>query len=415
MKYRLISIHGDGLALAAKLQKEGHDVSFWVKTKQAKPSYDGIVDQVDDWRKGVTKETFLLFDMVGMGHIADRLKGDGFKTYGGGKLNDSLELNRAFGMKTAKMCGIKVPNWKQFTNFKTASRYVQDNECLWVFKPMNNKNPELTYVSQSNSDMLDMLEYFGSVWEGDIDFVLQEKIEGVEISTEAFYIDGVLVKGTLNSTIELKKFMDSDIGPNTGCQGSVVRFWKKSDPKIYKLTLAKLESFLKRFKYTGPLDCNCIISEKDKMPYFLEWTARLGYSAIYAVCEGIKSFGGFLDSVTVGDAPVVDYDWLGSVRVSIPPYPNDKGLTGSAGRPIGGVDESHTCLLDARYEKGKLVSAGVDGVICEVTGKAPNANALSSQVYERVERLSVPDKQYRTDVFTMADERIKQLHKWKYI
>lgn len=416
MDYRLISIHGDGLGLAAKLQQEGHNVSFWVKDKRAKPSYEGIVEQVDDWRKGVTKETRLLFDMVGMGHIADRLRKDGFKAYGGGKINDSLELNRSFGMKVAKTCGIKVPNWKQFSSFDKARKHVQDSDKAWVFKPMNNRNPEFTYVSKDADDMLNMLDYFDAGWKGRVDFILQEKVEGVEVSTEAFYLDGRLVPNTLNCTIECKKFMAGDIGPNTGCMGSAVRFWKKADPKIYRLTLRKLESFLRQFKYTGPLDCNCIISETDQMPYFLEWTARFGYSAIYAACEGLSSLSEYIEAIMDENGPPAQssYEWLGAVRVSIPPYPADEGIEASAGRPIK-HEPDHVWLLDARYDQGKLVSAGVDGVICEVTGKAPDLPGLSKAVYGVVRNLQIPDMQYRTDVFEAAGKRLTKLQQWKYL
>jgi len=417
-KIRLISKTGDALALLGRLADEGNGVSFWVKDKKAKDSYKGMLPQVDSWNSKLSsKDTIILLDMVGFGAIADNLKKNGFKVYGGGKLNDSLELNREFGMKIARSSGLKVPKWERFNSFDKAKDFVADNEKSFVFKPQNNQSPAFTYVSSDGEDMVEMLAYFGSIWSGKVDFILQEKIEGVEVSIERFYLDGEPVPNTLNSTLECKKFLEGDKGVNTGCMGSVVRFWKKPNPKLYKLTLQKAEPFLKRFKYSGPLDCNCIICEKDKMPYFLEWTARFGYNALSALCEGLnQDVGSFIEGILNGGVSKPSYDWLGAVRVSIPPYPSELGADKSANKPIRGIDDmEHIWLLDVKYQNGRLLSAGVDGVVAEVTGKNTTLSGLATDIYGIVEKMKIPDKQYRADIISNAEKRINILKEWKYV
>jgi len=418
VKFRLISKHGDALALAHRIDQEGETVDFWVKDARAKPSYKGILPQKAAWNLGLTKDTFVFFDMVGMGGLAENLKKGNFNLYGAGKLNDTLELNREFGMKMAKTCGLKVPKYKTFKSFDKAIQYTAENGGAWVFKPQNNKSPAYTYVSVDTDDMVEMLEYFKGIWQGPVAFILQEKIDGVEVSVEGFYIDGQLVPQSLNSTIECKKFMDGDKGENTGCQGSVVWFWRKKDPKLYRLSLRKAEPFLRRFKYSGPLDCNCIVSAKDQMPYFLEWTARFGYSAIYALSEGLNcKVGDFIAGLAAGDPPKLrpSYDWLGAVRVSVPPYPHDKGLEKSANKPIRGIDNfDHIWLLDAKQDKDRLVTAGVDGVVCEVTARNRDLTALGRELYGRIDKLKIPDKQYRSDIITDGSGRIQKLREWRY-
>jgi len=320
-------------------------------------------------------------------------------------------------MKIAKSSGLKVPKWERFNSFDKAKDFVADNERPFVFKPQNNQSPAFTYVSSDGEDMIEMLAYFGSIWTGKVDFILQEKIEGIEISIERFYLDGEPISNTLNSTLECKKFLEGDKGVNTGCMGSVVRFWKKPNPKLYKLTLQKVETFLKRFKYSGPLDCNCIISEKDRMPYFLEWTTRFGYNALYALCEGLNQdvgsfIGGIVENGQNQQKP--SYEWLGAVRVSIPPYPQDGDK--SANKPIRGIDDmEHTWLLDAKYEKARLLTAGVDGVVAEVSGNDETINGLAAGIYNIVEKMKIPDKQYRADIFSNAEKRINILKEWKYV
>lgn len=414
-KFRLISKNGDALALLYRISEEGNFVDFWIKERKAKPSYKGILPNVEHWSNGLTRDTIILFDMVGLGSIADKLKKTGFKVYGGSSLNDKLELDRPFGIKIAEMGGIKVPKFEKFRSFQRAVSFLEKSKEPWVFKPQDNKSPAFTYVSTDTEDMKEMLDYFKGIWKGKVDFILQEKIEGVEVSTEGFYIDGKLVPNTLNSTIEQKRFMNGDLGPNTGCMSSVVRFWKNPSPKIYRLTLQKIEPFLRRFKYTGPLDMNCIISGKDHLPRFLEFTARFGYNALYALCEGLEKVGVWVSGMTNGqpEPSSPSYDWLGAVRVSIPPYPLE--VKAEAGKPVRGVDNlEHLWLLDVMYENGRLLTAGVDGVIGEVTGRAKTIEELGKQIYSRIDKLKIPDLQYRQDVFTQAQEKIDKLKEWKY-
>jgi len=416
-KFRLISKSGDALALALRIADEGNEVDFWVKSAKAKPSYKGILKQVKDWRYGLTKDTIIIFDMVGLGSIAEQLKKSGYKVYGAGKMNDALELNRDFAMKLARIVGIKTPKYKVFKSFNKAIDFVSKSEKTWAFKPLNNASPAYTYVSTDKDDMVDMLAYFKTIWTGKVDFILQEKIEGVEISTEMFYVDGAPVPGSLNSTLELKRFMNDDKGPQTGCSGSVVRFWKQSDPKIYRLSLKKMGSFLKRFKYNAPLDVNCIISEEDKLPYFLEFSSRFGYNAIYALAEGLNmKIGDFVSQMASGDIPELkpSFDWLGAIRVSVPPYPGEKGV--EAGKPIRGIESlDHIWLLDVAHKNNQLVIAGVDGVICEVTGQAKDLDRLGGIIYGRIDDISIPDAQFRTDIIRQTKKRAQQLKDWKYL
>jgi phosphoribosylamine--glycine ligase len=418
VRFRLLSKYGDGLGLAHRIHEEGHKVDFWVKKADAKPSFKGILPQREAWNLSLTKDTFIFFDMVGMGPLAESLKKAGFDIYGGGKLNDTLELNREFGLKAAKTYGLKVPKYKAFKSFAKAIEFVAENGGAWVFKPENNQLPVYTYVSTDTEDMLEMLGYFKKMWQGKVDFVLQEKIDGIEISVEGFYLDGELVPNSLNSTLESKRFMEGNKGENTGCQGSLVWFWKKKEPKIYRLSLKRIEPFLRRFKYSGPLDCNCIVSGRDQMPYFLEWTARFGYSAIYALAEGLNvSVSDFIGDLAAGEVPSLkpSYDWLGAVRVSIPPYPHDKGLEKSANKPIRGVDSfDHTWLLDAKRSDDKLLTAGVDGVVCEVTGRHKELGALEKELYARIDKLKIPDKQYRSDIIAEGERRLNKLREWRY-
>jgi phosphoribosylamine--glycine ligase len=414
MKFRLISKHADGIALLLHLKKLGHKVDFWIKEPEAKPSYKGMIPQVENYAKGLTDESIILFDMVGLGTMADGLKKK-YPVYGGGKLNDTLELDREFGMRIAKAGGVKVPNYEKFNSFDKAIAFLKKNDKAYVFKPQGNKLPVYTYVSKDAKDMLEMLDYFKKLWKDKIDFILQEKIEGTEISTEAWYVDGELVPNSINSTVELKRFMDGDKGPNTGCMASLVWFWRKHNPKIYRHTLARIEPFLKRHKYNSPLDMNCIIADKDGLPYFLEFTTRFGYNAIYAAIPELEPLDEFFFALATGEKPAISpsHKWCGAVRMSIQPYPSGDAKK-SAGKPIGNMSLPDIWPLDVKYEDGKFLTAGVDGAICEVTDIGDSIDGLEKSLYAKVDKVNIPDKQYRSDLIVVAKKRIDNLRKQNY-
>lgn len=395
---------------------KGNHCDFYVKEAKAKPSYEEILPQVKTYSEKLTKDMVCIFDMVGMGNIADNLKKNGYLVYGGGKLNDTLELNREFGMKIAKAGGVKVSPYERFTSFDKAIVFIKDTKTGWAFKSQNNKSPVKTYVSESSDEMLEMLEWFKKSWKDKVDFILQEKIEGTEISTEAWYVNGELIPNSLNSTIELKRLMEGDKGPNTGCMASCVWFWKKQNPKIYKHTLARIEPFLKRHKYNGPLDMNSIISDKDRLPYFLEFTTRFGYNAIYAASPELEPLDELFSKCAYGEIPTIkpSYKWLGAVRISIPPYPYDVDAKETAGRPLNIEPSENIWMLDVKYDGNKLVTAGVDGVICEVTGIDENLTGLGKKIYKQIDSIKISDKQFRSDLIPITNQRLDKLRKANY-
>ena len=126
-----------------------------------------------------------------------------------------------------------------------------------------------------------------------LDFVLQKVVEGVEISTEGWFDGERFVH--FNHTIEDKRLMNSNLGPAIGSQSNTV--WIKQDPHgLLVSELGRLVPLLKKAAYIGPIDANCVISETDRRPYFLEWTCRQGYDALYSLLS-------LLSGVITGSTP----------------------------------------------------------------------------------------------------------------
>ena len=87
----------------------------------------------------------------------------------------------------------------------------------------------------------------------------------------------------------------------------------------------------------------------------------------------------------------------------------------SADKPVRGIQSlEHTWLLDAKFKNGSLLTTGVDGVVCEVTGKGKAVGSMADDIYGRISKLKIPDAQLRTDLAENANKRLAQLREWKY-
>lgn len=413
-RFRLISKSGDGIAIAHRIKQEQNYCDFYLKDTKGPNLYKGILDRVSNWQRGINKDMTLIYDMVGFGKDADILRAAGYKIFGASEIMDKLELDRAYGLDIAGKYGIEVPYSEDFQDYAKAKEFLKkqddDDDTGWCFKPEHNKSGVHTFVSTSTNQMLAMLDYYATKWTDGVDFILQKVQKGVEVSSEAWFVDGIYIPNSYSNTWEQKKDRDGDIGQQTGCQSSTVKF--NACPILYDELFVKLSPMLLEHKYTGPLDVNCIVSDEG-VPYFLEFTARMGYSAIYAFCTLLNiPIGEFIEMIAKGDIPELEPsdEWGAALRLTMPPYPAVEEAPEREGLPILGIDEyEHYWPLDVMLDKGKLVCSGYDSIVAEITDRHPNLSVLWDFVYDFARIVEIPDCQYRTDAYEHVSERINAL------
>lgn len=400
MPFKLISKEGDFLPMLLRISEEGEDVRFYIEKEGAKEMYDGILPSADGpYDLNISGDDIVLFDMVGAGSEAEALKRKGYHVIGGGELNDSLELDRAFGQKTMADAGIPVPKTSTFRDFPSAVAHITGSGKRFVFKPHGNLETNLTYVSTSEKNLLGMLPFFEGALPEHHPFDLQEYVEGIEMSTEGWF-NGTQFILPLNSTMEEKALFPGNVGPFTGCMGNVVWFWPEDfSHLLYETLFQRLEPVLADAGYLGPLDINCIWT--DAGPFGLEFTARFGYDAIQAMSRLIEGgFGDFLRELEgLPLMPVREFEQYSvAVRVSIPPYPHE-------GKPhevpilgLSSKDMASVYLSDVQYVGNDLRCAGYDGYILCVAENSESLSRAQQKVYSIIEKLEIPEKQYRIDI-----------------
>lgn len=429
MKFLFYTPNVYSAGVAHRVMLEGNQVWMYSQEKKYQASLKGIVPHVSSLIEGLSKKPdVIVFDMSKYGMEAIKLKRQGYKVFGSGaewkgkSFQDELELDREFGMNIMKQAGIKTPETLPFKGYqiKQAIESVNKNNKLLVVKLDDNKGgAETSYVGSSPDDMIAQLEYFQKekLIESGTKFILQEKLEGVELSTEQWFYNGNPVFPA-NGTMETKKLMDNDLGPNTGCSSSTCWFYEVDQPKIIKETLAKVYPLMKQTKFTGPLDINCIISKKDGLPYGIEWTPRLGFSAIYALIRLLNmDISEALYECANGNMERFVYKpgFGYSIRVSIPPYPlaipNEKLkediYTESQGERFK-YEGSEELVFYSDLMKGEdgLVTAGIDGEVCEVTGYGKNLKQAVNEAEEAFKEVSIPNKQARLDGYKRVEKQI---------
>jgi len=439
--YLVFSKEADAIPLAMKIEKEGHRVIVYINDLEERGVGEGLVekaklkDQIVDKNgsldnsalSALLKETnpeCVIFDMIGkgIGKAADIVRKER-PVVGASLWGEVAELDRPYGIKVMKMAGINTPKTYPFKSLKEGLRFVEEQNKPFVYKPSDNMNAATTYVARETSDLIAMMEFYGEVGE----FELQEKVEGIEISTEVWYNGKEVVN--VNHTMEEKGFMEGGIGPKTGSMGSVVWNGKKSS-KLYIEGIGKLEDTLRRVKYQGPIDLNTILT-KDKL-YGLEFTCRFGYDAIFTFNELLKDrLSDLLYGIATGVIKQVNMreGFAMGVCFAILPFPSPLEEYRKAAQEIckdkviQGINKEnikHIWLGDV-YKKGEqYLCAGVNGMLGVVSARwdTPGENPLREakrRCYRTLSNLIIPDVMFRNDIGERVARDKTQLESWGWL
>jgi phosphoribosylamine---glycine ligase len=411
MNFFMFSKCGEGAGLLKRIQDEGNNCSIYIQEKDYSNVYEGILNHTDY----PEENDIIIFDSSGNGAKADHFKREGFKVFGASLFHDKLENDREFGLQFMLDHGIMVPETCNFTKFKDGINFVKENkDTRYVFKPSGKSIPcKLTYSSSDAEDLITYMNFVEEHFGKDIEeFVLQEFIEGSIISSEYWVGESGFLYDSFNHTIEVKKFMNDDIGPSTGCSGNIV--WPGEGNSIIAEKLQVIENYLIRENYIGPIDLNAIVNEEGI--FGLEWTPRFGLDAMPSLLQLINQDIGKIISDCFEDKTEISLlsCFSGGARLSIPPYPIEvmgslKPLeknSPSLGIPIRGLEkyEDNCYFYEVMKKDELLVHSSGTGVIACVSDLGSTPKECYDLVYKALNDCKVPDKQYRTDLAETLSE-----------
>ena len=192
MKFLFVSPEALSVDLAYVITQEGNDVKFFIDSATEKDVGDGFVEKTDSWENQVDWADVIVFDDIGFGRTAEKLRSEGKKVIGGSVYTDRLENEREFGQQELVKAGVSVlPNWN-FSDFEEAIKFVQSNPGRYVIKPSGRaqNEKELLFVGQEEdgNDVINVLAHYKKNWSNKIKiFQIQQFSSGVEVAAGAFF------------------------------------------------------------------------------------------------------------------------------------------------------------------------------------------------------------------------------------
>jgi phosphoribosylamine---glycine ligase len=421
--FLFVSIEALSTDLAWQLTKAGHQVRMFTKSQGEKDVGDGFVEKVDAWEPLKDWAEVIVFDDIGFGELAEKLRVEGRAVVGGSPYTDKLENDREFGQEELKGAGVNTLQSWNFTSFDEAVEFVKKNPDRYVIKPSGNaqNEKELLFVGQEEDgkDVEQVLVHYKMKWSNKIKVFQIQKFEtGVEVGIGAFF-NGRDFVYPININFEHKRLFPKNIGPSTGEMGSSM-YWTKSNP-LFENTLLKVRERLATSKYVGYIDLNCIANSKGIFP--LEWTSRFGYPTISIQMEGVTSeWGAFLADIAQGnDAQLkTKKGYQVGVVVAIPPFPfeDDKAFrkysedaTILFKKPaLNGVHIGEVKLVEGDWHV-----AGRSGYALVVTGSGPSMQDAINSAYQTVKNVMIPNMFYRDDIGQRWFRDVDLLLSWGYL
>lgn len=423
-RYLFVSLSGLIGDVAWQVQKEGHEVRYFIQSEKERDIADGFVPKCEDWRAEVDWADVIVFDdTLGQGKVAQELRARGKRVIGGSEYTDKLEDDRSFGQEELKKAGVNIIPYREFTSFDDAIAYVKANPSRYVIKPsgeaQNVKRRLFVGEEEDGADVIRVLDAYGRALALEIPvFQLQKRVTGVEVAIGAFF-NGHKFLEPINVNFEHKRLFPGNIGPSTGEMGTSM-FWSGPN-KLFTQTLKKMESTLARERYTGYVDLNCIVNANGIYP--LEFTARFGYPTIFIQQEGmITPIGELFYGMASGtiDKFKAKSGFQVGVRIAVPPYPFDDDRTFeeiSKDAVIvfkkGTPEEVH--IEDAKLVNGQWLVAGTSGVVLTVVGLGSTVKQAKTAAYARVRNILIPNMYYRDDIGDRWADDSDRLHNWGYL
>ena len=423
MKILVIDPTGAGLDFSLRCQWAGHEVRHFYSPSKRPNVGRGLITRVKDWRQHMKWADFIL--TTGSDKYAWELEDyydAGYPIIGAHKDCAKWELDRVVGMEILQQHGIDVVPYQRFDSYDDAIAHVKRTEGVYVCKPIGEADRSLSYVSKGPDDMVSQLKRAARQGSAKQPFILQEKVEGVEVGVGGWFNKKDWV-GPWEENFEHKKLMNDEVGVNTGEMGTAMKY--VDDSKLADVFLKPLTTTLAAMGYCGNIDVGVMV-DKYGRAYPLEFTMRTGWPAFYLQTHMNKGDPAqWLYDLTQGrDSMKCHMDHCIGVYVCGPSFPHSTPQHHEIeGVPFFGINQKNIKnihLCDAMvgheevFEEGiwqdreLFVSAGEYYMV--VCGRGPTICDAREEAYSTIKELKIPNSpMYRTDIGKKLKDGLREL------
>lgn len=418
------------LDFAIRCMAEGHEVKMYLPLRKNGDKYevgDGLVNKVSSWQPHMKwADLIIVSDNCKSIKKLEAYRRQGYPIFGPNVETSDWEIIRDKGIDVFKAAGIEVIPSIIFKKPNEAIEYIKKNMKRFVSKPCGDAAKNLSYVSKSPRDMIFMLEYWQKEGKIKAPFLLQEFIGGIEFAVGGWFGKGGFSKYFIEN-FEHKKFLNDDLGPNTGESATIMKYVTES--KLADMVLKPLEGELYRQGYTGYIDVAVIIDKKGNV-WPLEFTTRPGFP-IFQIQQILhpEPCQWMVDMINGIDSFEPDMRVAAGLRVCLPDYPtNSWRPEDSTGFPVYNITEKNRYFIhpddmksgiapeiigNTIKDKPMLVSCGT--TVMAVSGKGKTIKDACDAMYKNVAQLEIPNSpMYRTDIGEKAIKQIPELQALGY-
>jgi hypothetical protein len=247
------------------------------------------------------------------------LKARGFKTFNGELCE--LEDDRVATMLVFEKAKIPIPRWEYAETFEELIRKVENFRGEKIVVKGDKKIPSWGTLSGERDKILETLQKNEEIWGEEKNWIIQEFVEGYEISCEVYISRGVPFITLTNFTIETKNLYAGNLGVRTGGETNLIIPWYGTafQEKLLETTL-RLMSVVPVQNTIYDINYIC----KGERLYALEITPRIGYPGTITFAHILYNNDLYYDDVIEGlfDGKECDVNGFGfGIKLTLPPYP----------------------------------------------------------------------------------------------
>lgn len=288
-------------------------------------------------------------DPLALGMV-DTLNANGIRAFGPDKSAARLESSKCFSKDFMVKYGIPTAAYKTFDSYNDAKNYLETAPCPIVVKADGLAVGKGAVVAPDRDSALAALK---TIMEDKIfgasgnQVVIEECMSGPEVTVLAF-CDGKTLRPMVSS-MDHKRALDGDLGPNTGGMGTVApsplytqTIAKRCEEEIFQPTLKGLEA--EGISFKGCIYFGLMLTPDG--PKVIEYNARFGdpeTQVVLPLMEG--NLLEVMDAVIDGRLDQCPLSWKNQSAACV--------VIASGGYP-------------GKYETGKAIS-GLDSLPADVT------------------------------------------------
>lgn len=340
--------------------------------------------------------------------MADAMQAEGFMTFGPKKNAAILEGSKVFSKELMRKYHIPTAEYRVFSKPEEAQAYLREkNEYPTVIKADGLALGKGVVIAQNEEEAFAAIssimedKIFG---ESGSQIVIEEFLTGPEVSVLSF-TDGKTVKPMVSS-MDHKRALDGDMGPNTGGMGTVApnpyytpEVAQQCMDTIFLPTIQAMQAEGRPFQ--GCLYFGLMLTPKG--PKVIEYNCRFGDPETQVVLPLLETdLVEIILAIWNGTLDQLDIQWKQGCAACVVMASGGYPKKYATGLPISGLDENgqiDSCFVyhaGTKLDGEQILTSG--GRVLGVTATAETLPQALETAYAGVKTISFQDAHYRNDI-----------------